>query len=98
MAPQRKAGLALTNLLVGNLPSGITEPEVRAFFERYGAVEQVLMVTDRATGRAGDMCFVDMNAGSEGAPPVTELDGADLAGNPLKVLEVVRLSGWRWGQ
>ena len=55
----------MKNIFVGNLDFRATEASVRSWFEEYGAVERVSIVTDRDTGRSRGFAFVEMTNGDE---------------------------------
>lgn len=48
------------NLYIGNLSYKATEEELKAFFERFGAVSAARIITDRETGRSRGFGFVEM--------------------------------------
>ncbi len=73
------------NIYVGNLPYSITEDELRAAFERYGAVSSAKIVIDRETGRSKGFGFVEMPDQDEAEAAVKALDGAPLNGRPARV-------------
>ena len=54
-----------TKLYVGNLPSTVTELDLRAKFGRYGTVESAIVVTDVETGRSKRFGFVEMASNAE---------------------------------
>ena len=73
-------------IYVGNLPFSATEDEIRALFERHGAVTSVSLINDRETGRPRGFGFVEMEeAGADAA--ITSLDGKDFGGRSLRVNE-----------
>lgn len=73
-------------LYVGNLPWSATEDEVRELFAGAGEVTEVALITDRDTGRSRGFAFVEMN--DEAAQKaITEFDGYDWGGRPLRVNE-----------
>lgn len=73
------------NIYVGNLPYSITEDELRAAFERHGAVTSAKIVIDRETGRSKGFGFVEMPDQEEAEAAVKALDGAPLNGRPARV-------------
>lgn len=75
------------DIYVGNLPYSIEEDEIRSAFAEFGDVESVKIVLDRETGRPRGFAFVRMPNADEGTNAIERLDGADLAGRPLKVNE-----------
>ncbi len=74
-------------LYVGNLPFSATEDEVRATFERHGAVDSVSIITDRETGRPRGFGFVEMSEESAASDAIRALDGSDLGGRSIRVNE-----------
>ncbi len=76
----------VTKLYVGNLPFSTTEETVRAVFAAHGAVESLLMMTDRTTGPPQRFGFVEM-ASADAARAMHALNGSDFGGRQLKVNE-----------
>jgi RNA recognition motif-containing protein len=74
-------------LYIGNLPFSATAEEVRAAFEPHGVVTDVRLVMDRATGRSRGFAFVTMGSDEEAGRAMKKMDGAMLAGRPLRVNE-----------
>ncbi len=74
-----------TSLFVGNLPFSCSEEEVGDLFTPFGEVTSVKIILDRETGRSRGFAFVEMEAGYEEA--MTQLNGSDFQGRPLKVNE-----------
>ena len=73
-------------LFVGNLPFSATDDEVRELFEGIGPVSDVVLISDRETGRPRGFGFVEMD--DEHAEKAIEtLDGNDFGGRPLRVNE-----------
>jgi RNA recognition motif-containing protein len=72
---------------VGNVPFSITEHELRELFVRYGVVERVNVVTDRETGRARGVGFVEMADDSAARAAIAGLQGHALAGRAITVNE-----------
>jgi len=77
----------LKNIFVGNLDFGATEANVRSWFEEYGAVERVSIVTDRDTGRSRGFGFVEMTNADEADRAINALNGASVNGRALNVNE-----------
>ena len=77
----------MKNLYVGNLPHSTIEAELRNLFEAHGAVEKVILVTDRDTGRSRGFGFVEMTNASEADRAIAALNGTDLGGRTLTVNE-----------
>jgi RNA recognition motif-containing protein len=74
-------------LYIGNLPFNATAEEVRGAFAPHGSVTDVRLVMDRATGRSRGFAFVTMGSDEEAARAMKQMDGAMLAGRPLRVNE-----------
>jgi RNA recognition motif-containing protein len=77
----------MKSLYVGNLPHSTIEAEVRNLFEVHGAVEKVILVTDRDTGRSRGSGFVEMTNANEAPKAIAALNGTDLGGRTLTVNE-----------
>lgn len=74
-------------LYIGNIPFTTTEDELRAVFEKHGAVSSVNVITDRETGRARGFAFVEMDEASAAEEAMRALDGSDMGGRSLRVNE-----------
>lgn len=77
----------MKNIFVGNLDFGATEASVRSWFEEYGAVERVSIITDRDTGRSRGFAFVEMPNPEEADRAINGLNGATVNGRALNVNE-----------
>jgi len=75
------------NIFVGNLSSNLTPDELRMLFQGYGAVERIEIVTDVNTRYSRGFAFVEMTNDAEARKAVSNLNGATVWGNPLKVEE-----------
>jgi cold-inducible RNA-binding protein len=74
-------------LYVGNLPYKCTDDDLRNLFSQAGAVENVQVMRDTATGRARGFAFVEM-ATEEGAQKaVADLHEKEMEGRALVVNE-----------
>ena len=74
-------------IFVGNLAFTTTEEELRRFFEPYGIVERVQIITDRETGRPRGFGFVEMPDASAARAAIAGLQGTPLGGRILSVNE-----------
>ena len=74
-------------IFVGNLSFGTSEDTLRALFEQKGAVDEVAIVTDRATGRPRGFAFVTMSDHNQARAAIEELNGVELDGRKLNVSE-----------
>ncbi|MSR15530.1 MAG: RNA-binding protein [Gammaproteobacteria bacterium] len=73
------------NIYVGNLPYTMKDEDLRATFERYGAVMSAKVVIDRETNRSKGFGFVEMADQGESEAAIKALDGQDMNGRPLRV-------------
>ena len=77
-----------TKLYVGNLNFDTTEDTLRAAFANGGrTVREVIIATDRETGRPRGFAFVEMEDASGADAAIRALDGADFGGRTVKVSE-----------
>jgi RNA recognition motif-containing protein len=74
-------------IYVGNFSFHMTEPELKALFEPYGAIESVSVATDRDTGRSRGFGFVSMTNDQEAEKAMEALNGKDSGGRALTVNE-----------
>ena len=77
----------MKNLFVGNMSFQTTESELTALFKGIGEVTRVHVATDRETGRARGFAFVEMPNDEEAAKAIAGLNGRELGGRALKVIE-----------
>jgi RNA recognition motif-containing protein len=86
-----------TKIYVGNLPYTCDEEQLKALFSDGGrVVEDVAIITDRATGKARGFAFVQMANAEEAARAVEALHGSSFGGRTLTVNEArPRESGGR---
>ena len=77
----------MKKIYVGNFSFHMTEPELRALFEPYGAIESVSVATDRDTGRSRGFGFVSMTNDQEAEKAMEALNGKDSGGRALTVNE-----------
>lgn len=72
-------------IYVGNLSYKATEEDLRTVFADYGSVKRVVLPTDRETGRMRGFAFVEMTEEAQEDSAISELDGAEWMGRPLRV-------------
>lgn len=72
-------------LYLGNLSYDTTEHSVRNSFEKYGAVTDVHIVTDRDSGRPRGFAFVTFAEVQDAEDAVKAMDGVELDGRTIKV-------------
>jgi len=74
-------------LYVGNLPFTTTEIELQDMFAQAGAVTEVLLMQDKFTGKSRGFAFVTMASETDAQNAVSQLDGKQIDGRPLRVNE-----------
>jgi RNA recognition motif-containing protein len=74
-------------LYVGNLSFNTTENDLEDLFNQYGAVSEVALMTDHATGRSRGFAFVTMGSAAEGNAAIEATNGKQVAGRNLTVNE-----------
>jgi RNA recognition motif-containing protein len=74
-------------LYVGNLPFTTTEIELQDMFAQAGAVTEVLLMQDKFTGKSRGFAFVTMASDTDAQNAVSQLDGKQIDGRPLRVNE-----------
>lgn len=72
-------------LYVGNLSFHTTEDSLFQAFSQIGEVTEAKLVIDRESGRSRGFGFVSMGTESDAQKAISELDGTDLDGRPLRV-------------
>lgn len=60
---------------------------MRSWFEEYGTVDRVQIITDRDTGRSRGFAFVEMADAAEADRAIEALNGASVNGRTLNVNE-----------
>jgi cold-inducible RNA-binding protein len=77
----------VSKVFVGNLSFDTTREELEAFFAPMGEIAEVVVPTDRDSGRPRGFAFVTF-ASQEGATQaIQQLDGKELGGRNLRVNE-----------
>jgi cold-inducible RNA-binding protein len=74
-------------LYVGNLAFHTTEDVLARAFAQCGEVLETKLVLDRETGRSRGFAFVTMATADDAQRAISEMNGADLDGRPLRVNE-----------
>ena len=75
------------NLYVSNLAYSVTDDELRGEFAAFGTVSSARVVMDRETGRSRGFGFVDMPNDTEAKMAISSLEGSNLAGRAIKIVE-----------
>ena len=74
-------------LFVGNLPYSATEVDIRQHFGAVGNPLQIVIPTDRETGRPRGFAFVDYDDRGMAEKAIQQLHGQPFKGRPLSVSE-----------
>ena len=77
----------MKKIYVGNFSFYMTEPELRALFEPFGAIDSASVATERDTGRSRGFGFVQMPNDDEAEKAMAALNGKDSGGRALTVNE-----------
>ena len=72
-------------LFVGSLAWATTDDGLKAAFEKFGAITEAKVITDRATGRSRGFGFVTFNDDAAAEKAKSEMDGKMLDGRAIKV-------------
>jgi RNA recognition motif-containing protein len=75
------------NIYVGNLSYDVTEADLQAAFEAFGAVASVSIIKDQYSGQSKGFGFVEMASTSEAQAAITGLNGKEVMGRTLNVNE-----------
>jgi RNA recognition motif-containing protein len=75
------------NIYVGNLSFDVTQAQLQAEFEAFGAVSKVSIVADRDTGRPRGFAFVEMADDTQAKAAIDALNGKQISGRALTVNE-----------
>jgi cold-inducible RNA-binding protein len=76
-----------TKLYVGNLSFNTTENELQELFSQAGAVQEVMLMQDKFTGKSRGFAFVTMSSDQEAQNAITQFNGKTIEGRPLTVNE-----------
>jgi RNA recognition motif-containing protein len=74
-------------LYVGNLPYGVDDAQLKAFFESCGTVVSATVIMDKFTGRSKGFGFVEMSNDQEAQAGITTVNGKEVEGRALTVNE-----------
>ena len=74
-------------LFIGNLPYSATEPDLREHLSSVGAPAQIVLPTDRETGRPRGFAFVDYSDRAVAEEAIRRFNQQPFKGRPLAVSE-----------
>jgi len=72
-------------LLIRNLARTITEADLRAMFEKHGAVQSCTLVMDKETGASKGFGFVEMPKQGDAKAALKNLNNKELDGIRIRV-------------
>jgi RNA recognition motif-containing protein len=75
------------NIYVSNLSFNVQDEDLKEFFAPYGEVTSAKIINDRETGRSRGFGFVEMSDDAAAKKAIAELDGGDVEGRSIKVME-----------
>jgi len=73
------------NIFVGSLPFSIKETELKEFFDEYGEVTSVKIITDKFSGRSKGFGFIEMSDDESAQKAINELNGTEIGGRKIVV-------------
>lgn len=74
-------------LFVGGLSWDTDDASLQSAFERFGAVTEAKVITDRDTGRSRGFGFVTFVEAGDAEAAMSSLDGSELDGRRIRVNE-----------
>ena len=75
------------NIFVSNLSFNVQDEDLKEFFAPYGEVTSAKVINDRETGRSRGFGFVEMSDDASAKKAIAELDGGEVEGRAIKVME-----------
>jgi cold-inducible RNA-binding protein len=85
--PPKHEGVVSVRLFIGNLPYSATEPDLREHLSSVGAPAQIVLPTDRETGRPRGFAFVDYSDRAVAEEAIRRFNQQPFKGRPLAVSE-----------
>lgn len=73
------------NIYVGNLSYAVTEAQLKALFEEFGAVSSANLIKDKYSGESKGFGFVEMDKQNEAEEAIKQLNGRPMEGRNLTV-------------
>jgi RNA recognition motif-containing protein len=74
-------------LFVGGLSWNTTDHDLRQAFEKFGDIEDAVIITDRDSGRSRGFGFVTFSDDSAARESISALNGTELDGRTINVNE-----------
>ena len=76
-----------TKLYVGNLSFNTTETDLQDLFAQAGAVQEVMLMQDKFTGKSRGFAFVTMGSDQDAQNAIQQFNGKTVEGRALTVNE-----------
>jgi len=92
--PQRIRNLS-KKLFIGGLSWDTSDQGLRTAFEKFGAISEAKVITDRDTGRSRGFAFITYDDAANADAAIQAMDGTMLDGRNLKVNEAQARSNRR---
>ena len=74
-----------SKVFVGGLSWDTNDQSLAAAFEPFGTVTEAKVISDRDTGRSRGFGFVTFEAPADAEKAISEMDGTELDGRPIRV-------------
>lgn len=76
--------MSQNKIYVGNIAFTVTEDDLKEIFSKYGPLEELKLVIDRATGRSRGFCFITFQKQFD-AEASLQLNDTDINGRKMSV-------------
>lgn len=73
------------NIFAGSLPFSLNETDLREYFEKYGEVASVKIITDKFSGRSKGFGFIEMPDDEQATKAMEGLNGTEIDGRTIVV-------------
>jgi RNA recognition motif-containing protein len=73
------------NIFIGSLPFSLKETELRSYFEKYGEVTSVKIITDKYSGKSKGFGFIEMPDEDSAKEAIEELNDSEISGRKVVV-------------
>jgi cold-inducible RNA-binding protein len=75
----------MSKLFIGGLSWDTTDDSLRAAFEKYGQIEDAVVIKDRETGRSRGFGFITYSSPEEAQEAISAMNDQDLDGRRIRV-------------
>lgn len=73
------------NIFIGSLPFSLKESELRGYFEKYGEVSSVKIITDKYSGKSKGFGFIEMPDDDAAKDAIEGLNESEISGRKVVV-------------